>query len=113
MGVIRLSDRSSGTWCVAGWAFRQILDDVGHHYPKDFEMIEKFEQSKLHSGLSLYLLDPALAERIKSAMSHVINGILGGRIQSGIAEQPYGDATTTQQYLESLRELSHILDEAN
>lgn len=109
MGVIGFSDSRGGTWSVAGWAFRQLLDDVSQQYANDTELIEKFEQSKLHSGLILYLLDPSFADRIKNAISDVANGILTGTIQSGIEGQPYGDEMTAAQYLESLKELLEIL----
>lgn len=109
MGVIRTSDTREGTWAVAGWAFRQLLDDVCHQYPDDIELRKKFEQAKLHSGLILYLLEPSFADRITNAISNVVDELLAGRIRSGIGEQPYGDAPTIAQYLESLRGLRLVL----
>lgn len=113
MGVISFSDNSEGTWCVAGWAFRQILDDVARLYAAHTELVDKFEQAKLHSGLILYLLEVSFAERIKQAIRKVANGILAGNIQSGISEQPYGDVITIEQYRESLKELLRILSASN
>ena len=108
MGVITFSDSDEATWYVASWVFRQLLDDVTRNYPNDTEMVEKFEEAKLYSGLILYLLEGSFADRIKHAITTVAAGILNGSIQSGIGEQPYGDATTVEQYLDSLKELIRI-----
>ena len=109
MGVISFSDDGGkDTWKVAGWAFRQVLDDVSRQYADDLEIVEKLEQAKLHSGLILYSLEPSLAERLKGAINDVAGGIRAGTISSGITEQPYGDAVTVEQYLESLDELLRV-----
>ena len=105
MAVISFSDKAEETWCVAGWAFRQLLDDVITQYPNDMEMVDKLEQSKTHSGLVLDLLEASFADRISNAINHAANGILSGSIRSGIEDQPYGDEATVQQYLESLEDL--------
>lgn len=105
MAVIGFSDRPEEIWCVAGWAFRQVLDDVVSQYPEDTEMADKFEQSKTHSGLSVDLLEPELAARVTNAIRNVATGILSGAIRSGIHDQPYGDASTVEQYREALQEL--------
>ena len=110
MGVISFSDSGGkGTWHVAGWAFRQVLDDVGRQYAHDPEIVETLEQAKLHSGLILYSLEPSLAGRLKAAISDVANGIRAGTISSAITQQTYGDPVTVEQYLRSLDELLRIL----
>lgn len=73
MAVISISDQPEDIWKVAGWAFRQVLDDVVTHYPEDVEMAEKFEQSKALSGLHLDLLHPEFAARIAKAILEVHN----------------------------------------
>ena len=112
MGVISFLDSSEGIWHVAGWAFRQVLDDVARNFPDDHEMSEKFEQSKLYSGLIVYRLEPSFAHRIVRAIQTVVSGILNGSVQSGISEQPYGDANTIEQYFRALEDLLHILVES-
>lgn len=110
MGVISFSDSGGkDTWHVAGWAFHQVLDDVSRQYADDLEIVEKLEQAKLHSGLTLYSLEPSFAARLKAAINDVASGIRAGTISSGITEQPYGDAVTVEQYLGSLDELLRIL----
>jgi hypothetical protein len=110
MGVISFLDSGGrDTWHVAGWAFRQVLDDVSRQYADDLDIVEELEQAKLHSGLILYSLEPSLAARIKAAINDVATGIRAGTISSGITEQPYGDAMTVEQYLRSLNELLRIL----
>lgn len=108
MAVISISPQPDDIWKVAGWAFRQVLDDVVAKYPKDVEMAQKFEQSKTHSGLHLDRLPSQFAARIAKAILEVTTGILSGTVRSGIVAQPYGDEQTTQQYREALKELADI-----
>jgi hypothetical protein len=106
MAVISFSEnKPEETWCVAGWAFRQVLDDIISQHPSDLKMAEKFDQSKTHGGLIIYLLEPEFAARITNAIRHVATGILSGAIPSGIVNQPYGDAKTIEQYREGLQQL--------
>jgi len=109
MSVISFSENGEHIWHAAGWAFRQVLDDVSRQYAADHEIVEKCERAKMYSGLIVYLFDPALAARIKAAIKNVATGIREGTISSGITQQPYGDAVTIEQYLNSLGELLRIL----
>lgn len=106
MAVISFSENQpERTWCVAGWAFRQVLDDVISQHPEDSEMADEFEQSKTYSGLILYMLQPKFAARITNALRQVATGVLSGVTRSGIHDQPYGDVMTLEQYREGLRQL--------
>ena len=110
MAVISFSDRPEAIWCVANWVFRQILDDIITQYADDSEMRTEFEHAKLISGLTVELLEPSLAVRIKTAIRVVANSILAGTLDSGISQQPYGDAATVKEYRESLKELLGALE---
>ena len=112
MGVISFSDTAETTWCVAGWAFRQILEDVLAQNQNDHEMTDAFEGAIRVSGLILHLLERSLADRIIASIRDVGAGILSGRIQSKIAEQPYGDEETVRQYHKGLKELLEIASKA-
>jgi hypothetical protein len=105
MGTIAFSSRPEECWAVAGWAIRQILDDVASQYPQDSQIAEEFERAKAIDGLMVYLLRPDLAARVTNAIREVATGILSEAIRSGIHAQPYGDARTVEQYREALREL--------
>jgi hypothetical protein len=106
MAVISFAEHEpERTWCVAGWAFRQVLDDTISQYPEDIELSEKLEQSKAQKGLILDLLTPELAARITGAIKQVASGILSGTILSGILSQTYGDAVTVEQYRRALQKL--------
>jgi len=109
MAVISFSDQPQEIWCVAGWAFRQLLDDVLFQYPDDQEMAAKFEESKAHGGLVLYLLKPEIAEKLATAIRKVAEGILSGTISSGLINQTYGDAVTIEQYRSALKALLEAL----
>ena len=112
MAVIGFSDRPEEIWHIAGWAFRQVLDDVISQYPGDSEMADEFAHSKTYSGLSVDLLEPDLAARVTNAIRHVATGILSGAIKSGIHDQPYGNATTVEQYREGLQQLLEAIPSA-
>jgi rubrerythrin len=105
MAVIAFSKKPENTCVVAGWAFRQVLDDTVSQHPEDSEMAREFEEAKYIPGLNLYLLEPEFANRITQAIRQAIMGILSGEIQSGIVKQPHGDKLTIEQYHDGLREL--------
>ena len=109
MAVISFSEQPNEIWCVAGWAFRQLLDDVISQYPENEEMAAKFEESKTYGGLVLYLLKPEMAENFATAIRKVAEGILSGTISSGLINQTYGDAVTIEQYRSALKELLEAL----
>ncbi len=109
MAAIAFSKDPEKGWVVAGWAFRQVLDDVISQRPEDSEMAAKFAQSKTHSGLSVDLLEPEFAAKVTNAIRQTVTDILSGTIRSGIHDQPYGDARTVEQYLEALRELLEVI----
>ena len=93
---------------VAGWAFRQLLDDVSKHYPNDTEIVDQLERAELYQGLILESLDASIAERLTHAISEVTDGILNHTMQSGIEKRPYGDSATVEQYFKALKELSRM-----
>jgi hypothetical protein len=105
MAVISFSDQPMEIWCVAGWAFRQLLDDVISQHPENAEMAAKLEESKTYGGLVLYLLKPEMADKLATAIRKVAEGILSGAIPSGLINQAYGDALTIEQYRSALKEL--------
>ena len=108
-GVVSLSAGPEDTWLVAGWVFRQLLEDVSKQYASDVELVEAFERAELHYGLVIDSLEPSLAGRITQAISDVVDGILNKTIRSGIEDQAYGDEVTVKQYLEALRDLLQII----
>ena len=109
MGTISFSPRAEDIWYVAGWVFRQLLDDVIQHYTDDQKLAETFADAKMYSSLILYRLEPSFAARIETSISNVVSGILAGTVSSGITQQPYGDEGTVQEYLESLEDLLRVL----
>jgi len=112
MGVISFSKQPERYWQAAGWAFRQILDDVSRFYPDDTSLQQEFEQAKCYDSLSVYALTQVMADRVVGGIRQVAEGILAGTIESGICSQPYGDLDTQNQYKTGLRELLLSLPEA-
>src|SRR5438093_103125 len=109
MIVIGFSDKPEEIWCVAGWAFRQLRDDVLFQYPQDSEMAEEFALAETQGGLSVDLLESDLAARVTDAIQRVALGILSGAIRSGIYDQAYGNAQTVEEYRKGLEELLTVL----
>ena len=109
MGAIAFSTQPEGSWVVAGWALRQVLDDIESHHLDDSEMATEFEQAKAIDGLMVHLLRPELQARVTSAIKEVATGILSGAIRSGIVDQPYGDERTVLQFRKALQGLLGVL----
>ena len=110
MAVIGFSDNPDEIWYIAGWAFRQVLDDVMSQYPEDSEMADAFDLAKIYKALNIDLMEPEFAARVTSAIRQVVTGILSGVIRSGIYDQPYGDEGTVEQYLRGLQQLLEVLE---
>jgi hypothetical protein len=105
MGAIAFSKKPEESWVVAGWTFRQILDDTARQHPEDSEMATEFEAAKAISGLMVYMLQPDLAARTTRAIREVATGILSGEIRSGIVDQRYGNEQTVLEYRKGLQML--------
>jgi hypothetical protein len=104
-GVISFSESPEQAWVMAGWVFRQVLEDVLANQPDDHAMKRVFEMAEAIGGLHVNTLEPELRDRITESMRRVVSDILAGRIQSGIKNKTYGDARTVAQYRESVKEL--------
>jgi hypothetical protein len=109
LATIGWSDDPDEIWQVAGWAFRQVLDDTMAQYPDDLEMTAVLSDLRDIKGLSVDLLEPELAARVTRAIWDVVTGILSGSIRSGIVDQPYGDSMTVAQYRSALRDLKRAI----
>jgi hypothetical protein len=110
VAVISFSKKPEETWSVAGWAFRQVLDDVISQYPDDKEIAAEFEEAKTaYSGLIVALLEPSFGARITKAIQQVVAGILSGTIQSGIRVPTPDPERILEQYRQALGELLHAI----
>jgi hypothetical protein len=94
---------------VAGWAFRQIIDDVLMCYPDDLELAKKFDIAKTYDSLSVYDLPPEMSVRAVEMLKVVARKILSGELRSGLLSQPYGDSKTETDYKKGLESLLLIL----
>lgn len=105
MGAIAFSEQPEHIWVVAGWAFRQLLDDVSAKYPNDSEMRNAFDEAKAIGGLIVYRLQPDVAVRITEGIRAVASAILADTAQSGLINQTYGNKQAIEQYQIGLRQL--------
>jgi hypothetical protein len=76
MAVIAFSDKPGHSWVVAGWAYRQVLEDVMSHYPEEDDIVHVLAEKKAGDGLLAGFLEPPLTVRITSAIRRVAEGIL-------------------------------------
>ena len=109
MGVIALSEEPEQYWQAAGWAFRQVLDDVARLHPDDLDLQKACDQAKVYDSLSVYALPQELAERTVEHLKQVAEGVLAGTIQSGITTQSYGNSDTQGEYKSGLQQLLLVL----
>ncbi len=112
MGAISFSTKPEDSWVVAGWAFRQVLDDTASRHPEDSEMAREFEEAKAISGLIVYKLQRDVAARVTTAIKDVVTGILSGKIRSRIVDQPYSDERTVEEYRKGLQQLLEAIPSA-
>lgn len=113
MGVISISRQPERYWQAAGWAFRQVLDDVLHLCPADTDFQSEIEQAKIYDSLSIYAMPKEMAERIIGRLREVAEGILAGTMHSGITSQPFGNSETQAQYKSGLQQLLFALSDPN
>jgi hypothetical protein len=99
------------SWVVAGWAFRQVLEDVRSQCPTDAEMISELELAKDLKYLFIDGFSPDLAKRLAHTIRNTAEGILSGAIRSGLLDKSYGDANALAEYRSALPELIAIVSE--
>lgn len=99
------------SWVVAGWAFRQVLEDVRSQRPTDPEMISELELARDLKYLFIDDFSPDLAKRLADAIRDTATGILSGTIRSGLLDKSYGDANAIAEYRRALPELIAIVSE--
>src|SRR5215469_1983079 len=103
--------KKPGGWVVAGWAFRQLLEDVRSQCPADAEVISELELARDLKYLFIDGFSPDLAKRLANAIRDTAAGILSGAIRSGLLDQPYGDANAIAEYRSALPELIAVVSE--
>jgi hypothetical protein len=111
-GVISFSENPDEIWLVAGWAFRQIFEDISAQESDDAEMMKEFEIAEALNGLHVDKLAPSLKLRTTNSIKRTASDILAGKTRSGIHAKPYGDERTVRQYNEALRKLLAAIPES-
>jgi hypothetical protein len=77
MATIDWHNRSDA-WVVAGWAFRQVLEDVRSQCPTDAEMISEVELARELKYLFIDTFSSDLAKRMAKAIRDTATGIQSG-----------------------------------
>ena len=94
---------------VAGWAYRQVLEDVVLHNQNDHELVRILTEKMEADSLLMEFQSPEIAVRITGAIKKVVEGILSGVMRSGLEGKPSGTPYTVQQYREGLQELLELI----
>ena len=97
------------SWVVAGWAFRQILEDVLSQRSTDPEMISELERARDLKYLFIDSFNGELANRLADAIRDTASGIHSGKIRSGLLDKPYGTANAIAEYRNSMQELVAVI----
>ena len=100
---------TSDSWVVAGWAFRQVLEDVRSQFCTDAEMISKLELARDLKYLFIDSFSPDLAKRLANAIRETATGILSGAVRSGLIDKPYANANAIAEYRSALPELIAVV----
>jgi hypothetical protein len=108
-GVIAFSDEPEESWVMAGWVFRQVLEDVASQHSADTEMLAKFEVAEAIGGLHVRTMESQLKVRTTNAIKETVSDILSGKKLSGIRQKPYGDQRKIDQYHSALQELMETI----
>ena len=96
-------------WVVAGWAFRQVLEDVRSQCPTEKEMISELELARDLKYLFIDSFNPDLAKRLANAIRETATGIHSGKIRSGIVDKAGFTANDVAEYRDSMRELVAVV----
>ena len=102
-------EAAHGSWVVAGWAFRQIIDDVIAQFPADAELASCLQEHREFKYLFVNHLPPELGSRMTRAFNEVSEGIVAGRIRSGILDFP-NTPESNEDYYQGLRELLEAIE---
>jgi len=98
-------------WVVAGWAFRQVLEDVRSQCPTDAEMISELELARDLKYLFIDTFNPDLAKRLANAIRETATGIHSGKIRSGIVGKAGFTANDVAEYRDSMQELAAVVSD--
>ncbi|MDZ7637745.1 MAG: hypothetical protein U5J83_05770 [Bryobacterales bacterium] len=105
MASITISENRA--WVVAGWAFRQFLEDL-RAMSVDPEVLEEIDSAEVLGFLSIKDADPTVRSRMIAALSGVTSSILSGLAVSTITAKPEL-RDVTQEYALGLQELQELL----
>jgi hypothetical protein len=108
MAVISWHNERDG-WVVAGWAFRQLLEDVRSECPTDPEIVSELERARDLKYRFIDSFNGELAKRLADAIRDTASGIPSGRIRSGLLDKPYGTANAIAEYRNSMQELVAVI----
>ena len=111
MAVIGWQNEGDG-WVVAGWAFRQVLEDVRSQSATDSELISELERAKDLKYLFIDSVNGELAKRLANAIRETASGIQSGKIRSGLLDKPYG-ATSMAEYRNSMQQLLAVVSRSS
>ena len=104
MAGISFGDEPQNVWIVAGWAFRQFLQDIEPWTGGDLELTNALAESEIIGFLDVQSLNDTLRAKMTKIIEGMCRGILDGTCPSGIRAS-FPDAETHEAYLVGIREL--------
>lgn len=97
MAGISFRNDAVGIWIVAGWGFRQIINDLKSNYILEQDILAAITEAEHVGVFHVWMLDQHLQTIITVLLEQLCIGILDGSLQSIIPDS-YNDAETRAAY---------------
>lgn len=104
MAAISFGEKPESVWIVAGWAFRQVLEDLKPLVASEPGILDAIDSADPYLFLNMADFDSHTREIFISALSIMAKGILDGMVKSTIS-QKFADPESEVMYREGLRML--------
>jgi hypothetical protein len=112
MAGISFGEKAESDWMVAGWAFRQVLDDLERYITWDSRLTAQLSEARHIGFLSVSGLHCDLQILARNALRSMCADIIEGRYSSSV-ESVHSDSETQKLYAESIRMLLSAIENAD
>jgi hypothetical protein len=102
MAGISFGDAPESVWIVAGWAFRQVVQDLRAYAHGDAAFLDALASAEHIGFLDIESQEPRQRAGMTNAIETMCRGILDGTASSGI-EESFPDPETQSAYREGIQ----------
>jgi hypothetical protein len=112
MPVISFGEESNQIWGGAGWALRQVIEDLRPYAQGNAAFLAALEHAGHIGYLGVEHLDSSLRRVVIAAIQDMCIGIVNGARPSTINKTMPGDQMTRDQYHEGIKDLLSMAEAA-